>query len=292
MGIKQPTDLSLQASSGKGADQICMHLWSYTRTHAQKRQTHTSKTGTHTHSLHADHLRAQSSLQGALRPVGVGAIFVGFCGKSVCESVWVSSSANVWECFITRQEKPPVLSEAPVCLHIFQPTEGTFRVVLMAVFVSPFFSFFFQPGGQAVSLADRAALQAKLLFPRQTWRRTPEIKASDTVQDIRSWISTIMCAYLALWLTVWWPQASGPAHSQHLLSSYPERAKWTQIVNDSAVLPLLYFCTINAANAGWMQKLMSVTAKNPHSELRWLGLLDRQRAQISVTVCDLACISK
>ena len=83
MGIKQPTDLSLQAILGKGADQICMHLRSYTHTH-----THTqAKTGTNTYTHYTHHLRAHSSLMGALRPVGVGAIFVGFCGKSVCESV-------------------------------------------------------------------------------------------------------------------------------------------------------------------------------------------------------------
>lgn len=103
MGIKQPTDLSLQAISGKGADQICMHLQSYTHT---RTQTCTSKNRyKHTHTRYTHHLRAHSSLRGALRPVGVGAIFVGFCGKCVCESVWVSSSANVWEGFITRQEK-------------------------------------------------------------------------------------------------------------------------------------------------------------------------------------------
>lgn len=81
MGIKQPTDLSLQAILGKGADQICMHLRSYTHTHTR---THTGK---HRYTHYTHHLRARGSLRGALRPVGVGAIFVGFCGKSVCESV-------------------------------------------------------------------------------------------------------------------------------------------------------------------------------------------------------------
>lgn len=79
MGIKQPTDLSLQAILGKGADQICMHLRSHTRA-----LTHTGK---HRYTHYTHHLRARGSLRGALRPVGVGAIFVGFCGKSVCESV-------------------------------------------------------------------------------------------------------------------------------------------------------------------------------------------------------------
>lgn len=52
MGIKQPTDLSLQAISGKGADQICMHLRSYTHTHAHRHAQAKTGTNTHTHVTH------------------------------------------------------------------------------------------------------------------------------------------------------------------------------------------------------------------------------------------------
>lgn len=50
MGIKQPTDLSLQAISGKGADQICMHLRSYT--HAHRHAQAKTGTNTRTHITH------------------------------------------------------------------------------------------------------------------------------------------------------------------------------------------------------------------------------------------------
>lgn len=85
MGIKQPTDLLLQAISEKGADQICMHLRSHARRHAQGGEKKQVQTHTHTHYTH--HLRAHCSLRGALRPGVVGAIFVGFSEKGVCESV-------------------------------------------------------------------------------------------------------------------------------------------------------------------------------------------------------------
>lgn len=57
MGIKQPTDLLLQAIAEKGADQICMHLRSHARRHAQggekkkQVQTHTN-TRRHTRIAH------------------------------------------------------------------------------------------------------------------------------------------------------------------------------------------------------------------------------------------------
>lgn len=64
-GIKQPTDLSLQAIFGRGVDQICMHLRSYTDTRSCENR--------YTHSLtHMHHLRARGSLRGAFHSVGVG----------------------------------------------------------------------------------------------------------------------------------------------------------------------------------------------------------------------------
>lgn len=59
----------------------------HTRRHTHTNTNAQAQTGTNTYTHFTHHLRAQSSLRGALHPVGVGAIFVGFCGKSVCESV-------------------------------------------------------------------------------------------------------------------------------------------------------------------------------------------------------------
>lgn len=129
MGIKQPTDLLLQAILGEGGRSNLYAptiIWAHTLACAVKHGHAKTGTNIHTHKHYTHHLRAHSSLRGALRPVAAGAIFVGFCEESVCESVWVSNSANVWEGFLSRQEKTPVFSVAPACLHIRQPTEWTF----------------------------------------------------------------------------------------------------------------------------------------------------------------------
>lgn len=152
-----------------------MHLRSYTHTHTHKQK----QVQTYTHCTH--HLRAHSSLRGALRLVGVGAIFVGFCGKSVCESVWVSSSANVWEGFITRQEKTPVLS---ACLHILQPTESAFRVSLMAIFVEPISLALYLTrwSGSSLRILKYLALACDLTGKSKNWRPETEQTSSKNLK--------------------------------------------------------------------------------------------------------------
>lgn len=62
MGIKQPTDPSLQAILGKGADQICMHLRSctYTQMHVRIHARTQAKTGTNTYT-HRTHTPPEST---------------------------------------------------------------------------------------------------------------------------------------------------------------------------------------------------------------------------------------
>lgn len=73
MGIKQPTDLSLQAILGKGADQICMHLRSYTHTHAHSHRQ------TQVHTLHTPPESTRLSS---------GSVTPGWCWGDICGLLW------------------------------------------------------------------------------------------------------------------------------------------------------------------------------------------------------------